>query len=125
METVFFKSIEEALPVLRPGDKLDQVISNKFAYVSPICTNGKFDDSRIMYLHNNKIYLFMKSTSFKTVLQLPNIQHSLWCFDHKENGKPFHYVTKTDDNRYTKRLIRRCIREILKKHPDHLLKELL
>lgn len=41
-----YKNIEEAMKVERPGDKIVKVLSNKFAIVQSVFTDGKFDTEK-------------------------------------------------------------------------------
>ena len=101
METFkHFKSIEEALPHLRPGDKLVKVLSNKFAFVEPVYTDGKFAPKSLMGLHNNVIHTYHQNIEY--VLSLPNIERRMYCYNHSENGKPINYLFKTIDYRQHK-----------------------
>ncbi len=105
-----FKSIEEAMPILRPGDKIDKILNNKVAIVRSLFTNGKYDKPDVMYLHNGTIYTFWElhnlDKSISYYLKLPNIERSTWCCDHSQNGKPYHYLSKIVDNRRLKKTAR-------------------
>jgi hypothetical protein len=51
-----FKNIHEALLNDRPNDKIVKVLSNKFAIVQSVFTNGEFDTMSLCELNNGVIY---------------------------------------------------------------------
>lgn len=106
-----FKTIEEALPVLRPGDKLVKKLSNKFAWVQSVYENGTYGERRIMGLQNEKIYSY--HSNYRDIenylLRVPNISRELWCFDHSKNGKSMDWLVKTRDFRTYKRQLRKLL----------------
>lgn len=106
-----FKSIEEALPVLRPGDKLVKKLSNKYAHVKPLNTDGSFSGQMIMGLRNGMIYSYPSNyDDIKRHLEaIPNIERQMICYDHSENGKPYHYLVKSIDYRRYKGELRKIL----------------
>jgi hypothetical protein len=107
-----FKDIEEALLVIRPGDKLVKKLSNKFAAVSSPCTNGSSLTSYVG-LDNGVIYKYADVGNKKAIQvyldSLPNIKHIPMCFNHKESGMPMHYLIKIWDYRRHKRQLRKLL----------------
>ena len=106
-----FKTIEEALPVLRPGDKLVKKLSNKFAYVQSLYTDGTYSEICIMGLQNGEIITYHNSrdTINAFLTSTPNVEKTMWCFDHSANGKPYHYLVKNFDYRKTKQHLRKLL----------------
>ena len=106
-----FKSIEEALPVIRPGDKLVKKLSNKYAYIKPLNTDGSFSSQMIMGLNNGMIYSYPSNyDDIKRHLEaIPNIERTIICYDHSANGKPYHYLNKINDYRRYKQELRKIL----------------
>ncbi len=114
-----YKSIAEALPHERPGDKVVQIIDNKFAIIQSLFTDGTYDKNKvIMYLHDKTIYSFGFVSSARNkidvMLSWPNVERSTWSVDHSKNGKPYHYVTYWTSNRRLKKTARRLLRALNK-----------
>ena len=110
----YYKSIEEALPILRPGDKLVKVLNNKFAFVKPVYENGKFGDERLMGLNDNTIFTyFHKAGHVRSMIKMPSIKPEMWCMDHSDNGKPYHWLIYITDNRKLRHTYRK-IAKLLK-----------
>jgi len=112
-----YKSIAEALPHERPGDKVVQIIDNKFAIIQSLFTDGTYDKNKvIMYLYDKTIYSFcnilLARNKIKVTLSWPNVERSTWCMDHSKNGKPSHYVTYWTSNRRLKKTARRLLRAL-------------
>ena len=109
------KNIVEAINKLRPGDRIDKVISNKFAIVSPLCTNGNFADKTIMGLDNGKVFSYCLLSNVVCICKLkqsiPSIDKIGWwvkCKDGKER-----YIIKTTSYRKHKKQYRRLLRECI------------
>jgi hypothetical protein len=100
-----FKFIQEALPVLRPGDVIRQQLSNKFAFVDILNTDGSFTKNKLMGLDNRTIYSY--DLNWEYIMSRPNVENTMWCMNHSENGLPYHYVHKICDNRKLKKAYRK------------------
>lgn len=114
----FYKNISEALQNERPYDKVIEILSNKFAVVKIACTNGTYmQEHEIMGLGGNGIvYGYGKKSTIKNkikhALSYPNIEPINICYNHSENGKPYHWLRKNMDNRKWKQTYRRLERLI-------------
>lgn len=53
-----FKNIEQALIIDRPNDKIIKVLNNKYAIVSAVFDNGKFEKPQICFLNNGTIFFY-------------------------------------------------------------------
>ena len=51
----YFKNIEQALKELRPTDKINKVLSNKFALVECEFINGEYSKPTLLMLHDNNV----------------------------------------------------------------------
>lgn len=107
-----YKNIEEALKVERPDDKVVKILSNKFAIIKSKFTNGTYDRQTIAGINGGTTVYHISSVEnvkrwIKHVLSLPNTQKTQWCLNHSANGKKYHYVFKTSDNRKWKQNMRR------------------
>jgi hypothetical protein len=116
MKPKYYKNISEALPIERPDDKIVKIIDNKFAIIKPMFTDGTYDKPSIMYLHINCIHTFGKLSLIKDiiddVLSWPNVECIMWCMDHKENGKPYHYCHYWNSYRKIKHTARRLLKAL-------------
>lgn len=112
-----YKSIAEALPIERPGDKVVKILSNKFAIVRPVFENGKFAEEYIMGIGSgNTIYSHglvqnMKPWCFR-VSQMRNVDFTAICYDFPENGRMGLWLMKTNDNRKYKQIYRKIFKLI-------------
>jgi hypothetical protein len=110
MQQQFYKNIEVAILATRPQDKIVRVINNKFAVIKNHFTSGDYSRPQVVFLREKTVYQFSPLENVKAaienVLSWPNIHKTTWCMNHKENGKPHHYVTYTEDNRKIKQTAR-------------------
>jgi hypothetical protein len=111
-----FKTIEDALKVKRPSDKVVKILDNKFAIVRSMFENGTYHKKQIMFLENNTVYLFCSLDVvydyIDEIQKWPNTSKTMWCLNHSENGKPYHYVSLTNDNRKFKHRARRLLKSL-------------
>lgn len=111
-----YKNIEQALLAERPTDKVVKILSNKFAIVQTMFTDGKFDAPSLCGLNKKTIYFyghedikggfgFVKQYAKKVVDEMPNAQNVSISYTHL----PYYVVTKRSNKRYKK-----AYRKILK-----------
>ena len=111
-----YKNIEEALKVERPEDKVVKILSNKFAIVRPIFTNGTYHLETIMGLgsgttvYSYGLLMNMKTWCRHVAENIPNIQRQAICYNFPENGRSAVWLMKTNDNRKYKQSYRKIAR---------------
>jgi len=108
---MIYKHIQQAMVELRPGDKIVKVLSNKFCIAKILCTNNTYTKEHVFGLNNKLVYGYGQLENIKQSIEYwekqPQIDKSKWCFDHSENGKPYHYLVKVCDNRKIKQQYRK------------------
>ena len=106
----YYKDIEAALKHERQTDVLIKKLSNKFAIVKSLYTNGKYSGPSICGLENNKIVFYGSPKNFiqwfkNKGAEMPKISYSIIAFySDPQSRAGTIYRRVTNDNRpYIKR----------------------
>lgn len=108
-----YKNITEAMAVERPGDKIVKILSNKFCIAHSKFTDGTFQKIGTVFGTSGGTTVYMYGnmpsihSTIERALSAPNIKKECICYDHRENGKMFHYLWKNCDQRKWKKTYRK------------------
>lgn len=101
-----YKNIEEALKVERPTDKIIKILSNKFAVVKCMYTDGTYErESHIMSIGKGTNvtsvgYLKNMISWCKHVQTYPNVQPIGWYLINPQTKRNYYKVIWTDYRKY-------------------------
>jgi len=110
-----YKTIEEALKIERPTDKVVKILSNKFAVVKIMFENGSFaPQSYIMGIgKGTTVFSYGTLENMKDwcrrVAEYPNSKWTSICYNFPENKRYAYWLMKREDYRKYKQ----CYRKIL------------
>jgi len=107
-----YKTIEEALKVERPTDKVIKILSNKFAITQPMFENGKFAQSYIMGIgKGTTVFSYGSLENMKdwcrAVADKPNTRRISICYNFPENKRYALWLLKIEDYRKYKQSYRK------------------
>lgn len=99
-----YKTIEEALKIERPTDKVIKILSNKFAITQPIYENGKFAPSYVMGIgKGTTVFSYGSLVNMKdwcrSVAEKPNGKWISICYNFPENKRYALWLMKREDYR--------------------------
>jgi hypothetical protein len=114
----YYKNIREALINERPTDKIVSILSNKYAIVQSLYTNGVYSEPSICGLDKNKIYFYgniyrdntwknLKAYIVNKVLTMPNHENRMTGYNHIKE-----YVLKSVNNKRYKKNYRKILKFI-------------
>jgi hypothetical protein len=101
-----YKNIEEALKVERPTDKVIKILSNKFAIVKSMYTDGTFEtSSTVMGIgRGTGVFTFGKLENMKAWCKrtesLPSIEHIGWWLINPQTKQQYHKIVHSKNSKY-------------------------
>lgn len=101
-----YKSIEEALKIERPTDKVVQILSNKFAIVKSMYTDGTFEPKpTVMGIGKGTgVFAFGKLENMKVwcnrVETLPKIEHVGWWLINPQTKQQYYKIVHSKNSKY-------------------------
>ena len=107
-----YKTIEEALKVERPTDQVVKILSNKFAVVKSMYTDGTFEkDPHVMFIDKGTgvfsggVLANMKRWC-TVVEEYPNCKHIGWYLINPQTKREYYKTVHSKQSKY-KRLYRK------------------
>ena len=101
-----YKNITEALKVERPTDKIIKILSNKFAIVKCMYTDGTYEkESHVMGIGKGTTVFSHGTLSTmkawcRRVQEYPNIKKSGWDMINPQTGRRYYHIYNENFRKY-------------------------